>query len=196
MLACKPPVAELQIPMVSSMQGKGYQEVLIMTELKVSSGSETITAYLITPEMSMINIEEKFRAEGKADQIEKYRTRTIQDDIVICQIRLLAVSKESADSKTWTYTITDDTGKSTPGKVVGEVKPAKRVAGSSGGFNYIQDAQLVFEGYQIGAAKKISIQFTRPGGKATTLSWLLPADHKSQIPAPAASQPAASSPAQ
>ena len=190
MLACKPPITELQIPAVSAMQGKGYQEVLLMTEFKASAASETVTAYLITPEMSMINIEEKFRAEGKADQIERYRTKTLGEDTIICQVRLLAVSKENADSKAWTYTITDDTGKSTPGVVVGEVQPARKVAGSSGGFNYTQDAQLVFEGYKIGAAKKLSIAFTRPGGKpTTTLTWVLPADHQAQIPAPT-SQPA------
>jgi hypothetical protein len=194
LLACKPPVTELQIPLVSSMQGKGYQEILLTTEFKASAASETITAYVITPEMSMINIEEKFRAEGKADQIEKYRTKTIGDDTIICQVRLLAVSKDNAESKAWTYTITDDTGKSTPGKVVGEVRAPQKVAGSSGGFNFIQDAQIVFEGYKIGAAKKLSIAFTRPGGKpTTTLTWVLPADHKAQIPVPT-SQPAASSP--
>jgi hypothetical protein len=187
MLACKPPVTELQIPLASTMQGKGYQEIVPMTEIKVSAGSETITAYLVTPEMILLGAEEKLKAEGKLDELKVQEALILKTDNVLCQLSLLAVSKENADPNKWTYKLTDDTGKTMVGKVDGVQGDPKKIPGSSGGVNFTQSGQVKFEGYKIGTAKKISIQFTHPGGKASTLTWILASDHKVVEPS---SQPA------
>jgi hypothetical protein len=181
MLACKPPITELQLPTISTMQSKSYQELIYLTELKTTPGNETIDAYLIIPEMVMINTEEKFRTDGKLDQLEVYKKKTFGDDTVICLVRFLAASKDNVDPNKWTFALTDDTGQSASGKVESGTS-LKQVKSERGKPTFYQDGQITFDGYQIGDAKKISIQISRPGTNATTLTWLMPTDRTPQTP--------------
>jgi hypothetical protein len=188
MFACKPPVTEVQIPLVSSMQGKGYQEVVPLTEIKISQGAEIVTAYLITPEMSIINATERLQAAGNGDQIEAYKTRELQKDTVVSQLRFMSVNKASADPTAWKFTVTDEKGKKQEGTIIeGTMTPSRPVRTASGNLNYTQDAQIRFDGYKIADAKKITVTLTSKSGKAMKFNWLMPADHI--IPIPAASQP-------
>lgn len=189
LVACKPPVTELQIPTVASMQGKGYQEVVPMTELKASAGSESITAFMIMPEMVLINTVEQLQAKGETKDLELYKQKILGDDQIICQVRIQAVSKTNSDPTKWTFSLTDDSGKKATGKPAGEIGPPKPIQASSGQVSFFQDAQVKFEGYKIGTAKKISIQFSREGGKPVTLTWVVPADHQVPASTTPASQP-------
>lgn len=199
LVGCTPPVTQVTIPSISSMQGKSYEDMVSATALKAAIGSEQVDARIVLPEMKVAYVEEYGKAKNMTpEEMDYHRKKAVEEDTITCQLVLTAVSEAGATPSNWTYTLVDDQGKTATGKPLSEGTPRKRAVGSTGQKAYEQVAQVTFETakdtpYQIGTAKKVTIKFAKSGGKSIDLNWMLPPDRVP--PPPSASQPTPPPPA-
>ena len=180
--ACKPPITELQVPSLSSMSGKSYVEVVPTMQLKGELGTETITAYLILPEIAAISVQEQAKEKGAPQADIDLSTKAILTrDEVLFQIHLHAIKKDFVTVANWTFSLQDDQGNTVTGKTKNEGPIIPQGSGASG-VVFDTDTQVFFDGYKIGAAKKLILTAQRKGGKQGTLTWLLPTDRAPGAP--------------
>lgn len=193
-IACTPPAPkELQIPTVASLQGKSYEEMVEATKIEASLGAEILEVRLITPEIASKYVEVYGKAQNfSEEEMEFHKASVMKRDEVTCQVFFKAVSENGAMPNNWKYTLTDDQGKTVVGKAIFQenARPIRGAIGATGQTTYQMGAQIVFDGYQIGNAKKITVNFAREGGNSIDLTWLLHADHVPPAGTEPASEPA------
>jgi hypothetical protein len=191
--ACTPPVTELAIPTLASIQGKSYVEVVPTTKLSSALGTEEITAYLILPEIAAISVQEQAKEKGASQADIDFSTKAIlARDELIFQVHLHAIKKDYVVPANWIFTLKDDLGNTVSGKTKNEGPIIPQGSGASG-VKFNCDVQVFFDGYKIGAAKKVILTAQRKEGKPGTLTWVLPTD-RTPVAAPA-SAPAPAAPA-
>lgn len=191
LVACKPPVTELNSPSVASMQGKAYTEVVPTMKLVSELGTETITAYLILPEIAVLSVEEQLKAKNAPpEDIALSREAILKRDELIFQAHFQGIKGEYVNAANWEFTLSDEAGRSAKGTVRNQTPPIQTPRSASGSI-FDSDAQVAFDGFKIGTAKKLTLKANRKGGKAGTMTWVLPADRTPVAPAAPSSAPAA-----